>query len=82
VRSMAVPAPLGASPAVARLTLTLAERLASRTVAVVLQGAAKHATFEAAARSGDPRRFPVAALLERARRAAGTDPAIEFLWCP
>jgi 6-phosphogluconolactonase len=82
------PAPT-ASPALPRLSMTLAELLCSRAIVIVLQGAAKRATFEAARQIGDALRWPIAALgrLATAPRsgaltAPATGPSIDCLWCP
>jgi 6-phosphogluconolactonase len=81
------PAPT-ASPALPRLSMTLAELLSSRAIVIVLQGAAKRATFEAARQIDDALRWPIAALGRVAAAAArgqahtAPPPTIDCLWCP
>jgi len=70
-RVVAVPAPVGASPAVERISLTLAEIKRSERIVLVLQGAAKLAVLENAWRSADALQTPVMALGD-----------VEVLWCP
>jgi 6-phosphogluconolactonase len=72
-RCVAITPPAYASPAVARLSMTLAELLRARRIVLVLQGAGKRAALDhalAAAGNGragaTPAAVPVAALLARA----------------
>jgi len=86
VRCIAVAPPTTVPPAVARLSMTFAEILASRAIVVVLQGDGKRRVFEAAAREGDPRERPIAALIAQTRKHPGAisalAPTIDCVWCP
>jgi 6-phosphogluconolactonase len=70
-RVVAVPPPTTASPAIDRISLTLAEIRRSDRVVLVLQGAAKLEVLKRAWQSADAMQTPVVALGD-----------VEVLWCP
>jgi 6-phosphogluconolactonase len=59
-----------------RLSMTLQRLLDTRTLAVQVTGEAKRAVLARALASGDPRAYPVAAVL------ASQDPSPEIYWAP
>lgn len=65
------PAPLSATPAVPRLTMTLAEIQRSRHISLVIRGEEKLALLQRAFELGDAHTYPIAALR-----------GFEVLWCP
>ena len=72
-----VPDPLPPEAPFARVSLTLAKLLATRSLMLVIAGQAKREALERAARAeADPHRLPAAALL----RAAGKK--LEIFWSP
>jgi 6-phosphogluconolactonase len=70
-RLAAIPAPTTAAPAIERISMTYAELMHSRGVALVIQGQTKLTVLENALRGADPIATPAAALHD-----------IDVLWCP
>ena len=70
-RLAAVPAPTTAAPALERISMTYAELMHARGVALVIQGQTKLNVLENALRAGDPIAMPAAALRD-----------VDVLWCP
>jgi 6-phosphogluconolactonase len=72
----AIDPPPGVTPALPRITLTLAELMRSTRVVLAARGADKLAAVERAAAGGWPLRSPIFELARRAR------PPVDFHWCP
>ncbi|HET7772525.1 MAG TPA: 6-phosphogluconolactonase [Burkholderiaceae bacterium] len=70
-RLVAIPAPTTAAPAIERISMTYAELMHARSVALVIQGQTKLTVLENALRGADPIATPAAALQD-----------VDVLWCP
>lgn len=76
MRCMGITPPAYARPAIARISMTLGELVDARSIALVIQGAAKREALAEALAHGDAARAPVCALF-----AAAAD-RVEVFWAP